>query len=553
MFLRELQVPVNHDCWTFLQEREEGLLLTLDEVNDVNQSHSDTPNPVSTPLLFGTNCPKSGQILTCFLLVHTTNLHRVACGFWTLTIYPQDQGNNIVDWDGPDDPENPRNWPARKKFVFVLVTSGMIQAVSFGSSVIAPSQKIIAADFDVPLPVAQLTVSLWILGLFAGPIFFGPLSEIYGHVVPLTIGMSGMALFQIPIAVATNIQTILVGRFLSGVFGSSSFAIVSGMYVELYEPTPRGVALALASISINVGASIAPIAGAFLSYNVHWRWTAWITLIFAAFLLFISIFTVQESSTRKILRSKAARLRYETRNWALHSKSEETQIGFSDIAQRYLTKPIRMFATEPILVIVTLYLTLVYGTLYLSFQAFPIVYLNRGWSPTSSSLPFLAVTLGILSAFILCSIFMLTWYKKRVSQFDGPPLPEWRLPPMIAGALTLPPSLLWFGWTVNSHWISQVFATYFIGLSLMLIFICGIIYIVDVYQKHANSAMSIHVVFRSLVASSFPLWAAPMYARLGVTWACSVLALLSFVLVPAPILLFLFGHKVRRWGISSFQ
>lgn len=34
-----------------------------------------------------------------------------------------EQDPNIVDWDGPDDPENPMNWPEKKKWLNVAVLS----------------------------------------------------------------------------------------------------------------------------------------------------------------------------------------------------------------------------------------------------------------------------------------------------------------------------------------------------------------------------------------------------------------------------------------------
>lgn len=154
----------------------------------------------------------------------------------------------------------------------------------------------------------------------------------------------------------------------------------------------------------------------------------------------------------------------------------------------------RIIAREPILVILTAYLTLVYGILYLSFQAFPAAYQQRGWSVPMSNLPFLAVLLGVVSAFLTCSLYTVTYYKRRVVANNGVTEPEWRLPPMILGAGILPPSLLWFGWSGDVHWICQVVASYMIGYGLLLIFITGIVYLVDVYQHHANSAMSIHVM-----------------------------------------------------------
>ena len=484
------------------------------------------------------------------------------------TASPADDDNDadVVGWDGPADPECPRNWKPLRKFFFTVITSSVILAVSFGSSVFAPATAVTAAQFGVSPVVMQLSVSLWILGLAAGPILFGPLSEVFGHLIPFAVTVFGLAAFQLPVALATNVSTILIGRFLAGAFGSGSYAIVSGQYYELYEPTLRGVAMALSSTCINLGATIAPIAGAYLTYNSSngWAWTAWTTLIITAGLGVAALFGVRESSSRRILEGKARRLRIATRHWALHAKSEESAVELGDIVHRYLTKPIRMFGTEPILAILTAYLTLVYGTLYLAFQAFPLAYRQRGWSATASELPFIAVILGIVSACAVCSLFALTWYKTQVARVGkeaagvdgtgagtGTPQPEWRLPPMALGAVILPPALLWFAWSGGAHWASQVIASYFIGLGLQLIFIAGITYIVDVYQDSANSAMSIHVVVRSLVASSFPLFASAMYDRLGVAWASSVLALLSLIMAPAPVLFWIYGSRIRSWSHFS--
>ncbi|KAI7780634.1 hypothetical protein LA080_015793 [Diaporthe eres] len=121
--------------------------------------------------------------------------------------------SDVVDWDGPDDPECPRNWPARRKVLFVVVTSGMITCVSFGSSVFAPAEHVFAGAFGVPLVVGQLGVALWVLGFFAGPIFFGPVSELFGHLLPLAVAVAGMSVFQIPIALGGNVRTVLICRF----------------------------------------------------------------------------------------------------------------------------------------------------------------------------------------------------------------------------------------------------------------------------------------------------------------------------------------------------
>jgi hypothetical protein len=221
-----------------------------------------------------------------------------------------------------------------------------------------------------------------------------------------------------------------------------------------------------------------------------------------------------------------------------------------------------MFVQEPILIVMTVYLTLVYGSLYLSYQLFPKAFEKRGWRTPVAYLPFLSVGLGLMSALGIFSVFTMTWYKKRWvaaqrAEIDGSEkgakgqariAPEDRLPPMILGAVLLPPSLLWFGWSGDTHWASQVISCFFIGLSLQIIFISGIVYIVDVYFLNTVSAISIHVMVRSLVSATFPLFEGPMYESLHINYSATLLAALSALIMVSPILLRIYGSRIRTWS-----
>lgn len=103
----------------------------------------------------------------------------------------------------------------------------MAICVTFGSSVFSTSTQQTARKFNVSPEVMVLAVSLFVLGFAFGPIIFGPLSELYGRKRPLFLGMFVFAIFQIPCAVAQNLQTIFICRFLGGVFASAPLAIVS--------------------------------------------------------------------------------------------------------------------------------------------------------------------------------------------------------------------------------------------------------------------------------------------------------------------------------------
>lgn len=75
---------------------------------------------------------------------------------------------------------------------------------------------------------------------------------------------------------------------------------------------------------------------------------------------------------------RAKRLRYETKNWAIHAKADENQITFHTIRRVYLMRPWVMIVQEPILACLTAYMSYIYGVLYLLFEAVSHAALEMG-------------------------------------------------------------------------------------------------------------------------------------------------------------------------------
>ena len=203
---------------------------------------------------------------------------------------------------------------------------------------------------------------------------------------------------------------------------------------------------------------------------------------------------------------------------------------------------------EPILVLITLYMSFIYGMIYLFFEAYPIAFQEeRGWNGGVGALPFLGITLGVL-----CGVTIIVYssnhrFKRKMMENGGKPIPEERLIPMMIGAFLLPIGLFWFAWTSNPHihWAPQVIAGIPIGCGIQMIFLQGLSYIIDVYMMHANSAIAANTLLRSLAGGGFPMFATAMYHTLGVPWATSLLGFLCVAFLPVPILFFKFGKFIR--------
>ncbi|KAK5116219.1 hypothetical protein LTR62_008546 [Meristemomyces frigidus] len=455
---------------------------------------------------------------------------------------------NLVVWTGPDDPGNPLNWSTKRRVAITASMGAMTFVVTFSSSIFASCIAQVSAEFHIGEVVATLGVALFLLGFVLGPIAFGPASEVFGRRVPLMGGYACFAIFQIPVAVARNTETIMLGRFLGGFAASAPLAVVGGAMADIWPPLTRAYAISVFAANAFTGPVAGPIVGGFVveSY-LRWRWTQWITLILACFFGIIGFLVIPETSGARILQLRAREQRHQTQNWALHAKADENRITVHTVTTVYLVRPFVMLVQEPILAMITAYMSFLYGVLYLLFEAYPIEFHEkRGWSLGVSALPFCAFMVGIAGGAGMMVYSTATNFKKAFHK-HGKPIPEERLPPMIICAIILPIALFWFAWSSMTYvsWVPSVIATGFLGMSLLVTFWQGINYIIDVYGFYSNSAIAVNTFIRSIAGAVFPLFATQMYRGLGVPWATSLLAFICVLFVPAPLLFYRYGARIR--------
>ena len=285
----------------------------------------------------------------------------------------------------------------------------------------------------------------------------------------------------------------MVCRFLGGAFGASTLAVVGGALADFWGPVERGFALGLFSGATFVGPVAGPIAGEFITKSyLGWRWTAWITMIISAFFGIVAYLTCAESYPPVLLQRRAAKRRVETRNWALHAPTDEHLVDTHQIIHTYLYRPFLMMFMEPILILITLYMSFIFGMLYLFFESYPIAFQElRGWKLGIGALPFIGILVGVVISVIFIVYNSNTRFKRKMEENGGRPVPEERLyvsvqaylpryrcltvyrVPMIVGAFVLPIGLFWFGWTSNPHisWVPQVIAGIPIGAGCQMIFL----------------------------------------------------------------------------------
>jgi hypothetical protein len=131
---------------------------------------------------------------------------------------------------------------------------------------------------------------------------------------------------------------------------------------------------------------------------------------------------------------------------------------------------------------------------------------------------------------------------------DGVFEPEMRLPACIFFAFFVPITFFWYGWSADKavHWIVPIIGLIPFGFGMMGIFIPIQTYTIDSFPQFAASGIAALTVSRSLFGAFLPLAGPSMYASLGLGWGNTVLGFIAIGLIPAPLLIYKFGGKIRK-------
>jgi hypothetical protein len=204
---------------------------------------------------------------------------------------------------------------------------------------------------------------------------------------------------------------------------------------------------------------------------------------------------MRESYAYVLLDRKAKRLRKETGNPNLRSvldtgKSPRDLFAFS------IVRPTKMLFLSPIVFLLSLYVAVIYGYLYLLFTTMTTVFEdNYGFSQGSVGLAYLGIGVGSL-----IGLFALGLVSDRLQHYltkknGGVSKPEYRLPPMIFGAWFIPLALFWYGWTAekHDHWILPILGTACLGIGMLIAFV-RILFSEEIVYYFANKLyLDVHV------------------------------------------------------------
>ena len=292
-----------------------------------------------------------------------------------------------------------------------------------------------------------------------------------------------------------------------------------------------------------------------MSDAAGWRWLYWIQLILSGVAWILITFTVPETSAPTLLSRRAAKLRKEKDDDRFTTEKELDQRPIRQQLVIFLIRPLQLLTREPIVMCLALYMSVLYGLLYMFFVAYPVIYQEgKGWNAGSTGLMFIPIAVGVVLSAI-CAPFINKHYLSICARYpNGKPPPEARLIPMMWSCWLIPVGLFIFGWTSYprlSYW-GPAMGGFPVGFGFIFLYNSANNYLVDTYQHQAASALAAKTFLRSIWGACVVLFTIQMFHRLGYQWAASLLAFISLACCGIPYVFYFKGKQIRSYSHYAY-
>ena len=158
-----------------------------------------------------------------------------------------------------------------------------------------PAFPEMARDLGVEASGVQLTLTAFLLGMGAGQLFFGAVSDKYGRFRPLLAGLSVFFLASIIAATAPTLEVLVAARLLQGLSASSGIVISRAIVSDRVSGAAAVRAFSLLMTLVGVAPAVAPLAGSLVAAGSGWRGVLLVVAAFSAVMLLGMLLVVRES------------------------------------------------------------------------------------------------------------------------------------------------------------------------------------------------------------------------------------------------------------------
>src|SRR2546430_2447711 len=155
--------------------------------------------------------------------------------------------------------------------VMLLMLVLMTGVAPISLYMLVPALPVLATNFGRDISIAQMTVSLYMVGIACSQIIMGPLSDKFGRRPVLLAGLGLTVAASIGCSFAETLPQLIAARFLQALGGASGMVISRAIIRDLYSRDRVGAMISLVIAVMMIAQMLSPLTGGLLETAFGWR------------------------------------------------------------------------------------------------------------------------------------------------------------------------------------------------------------------------------------------------------------------------------------------
>ena len=404
-----------------------------------------------------------------------------------------------------------------KKWYILTIVFLVQVSMNFNTSLYSNAIEGMTTTFGISAQAGRVGACVFLISYAFGCELWAPWSEDFGRWPIMQMSLFLVNLWQIPVALAQNYGTVVIGRVLGG-FSSAGGSVTLAMVADMWEPEDQQWAVAFVVFSSVGGSVLGPVVGGFTEMYLDWRWSIWLQLFFGLFVQILHLLFVPETRSTILLDCIAKERRQAGGNQRIYGPNEmiplKERLAWGEIVRTWW-RPFKMFFKEPIVSVLSLLSGFSDALIFMFIQSFALVYARWGFNSVEVGLTFIPILIGY---FIGYGIFGFA-IKRNIALRAKQPNSEYaqyehRLFYLLWTAPLLPLGLFGFAWTSTGPplpWIASMIFSAMVGIANYAIYMATIDYMITAYGPYSASATGGNGFSRDFLAGILTLPAAPFY------------------------------------------
>src|SRR6266581_9053703 len=182
--------------------------------------------------------------------------------------------------------------------IMLLMLVAMTGVAPISLYMLVPALPVLATTFGGDIAVAQMTVSLYMVGIACSQLIMGPLSDRFGRRPVLLAGLALMVAASIGCSLAQTLPQLIAARFLQALGGATGMVVSRAIIRDLYSRDSIGPMISLVIAVMMIAQMLSPLTGGLLETAFGWR--AIFYLITAAALTITVAIALALPETRRV-------------------------------------------------------------------------------------------------------------------------------------------------------------------------------------------------------------------------------------------------------------